>query len=137
MAETSRLVCYSSKQIHYVWPQVFPHIERALDRGSNYTLDDIFLGLSKAEMQLWVWQGVCRPKIHAAMVTAIQTKNDTKFCLLLAIGGEKMDEWVEYLPVVEEWAKQEGCEEMRIYGRIGWARTLGFDVKYTRMDKKL
>lgn len=139
MAETSRLVCYNSKQIHYVWARVAPHIQRALDTYSapNYTLDEIFLGLSKAEFQLWVWQGVCRPTIHAAMVTAIQNDKDTKFCLLLAAGGEKMDEWYTHLPVVEEWARENGCAEMRIYGRIGWARQLDYDVIYTKMRKRL
>ncbi len=128
--EESNLRCYTSWQIDEVWCIYKPHIQRALDRGSNYTIDEVYEGLKKAEMQLWTYGQ------DAALVTTIQSRDDKTWCLLLALGGSKMDEWKGFLPHVDEWAKSKGCSELRIYGRIGWKR-LGFDVEYTKLVRKL
>ena len=129
----SRLVCYSQDQIPHVWEEVEPLIKKALDRGSNYTLQDIRLGLCISDMQLWTWVS---EKIDAAMVTSIQSRDDETWCLLLTMGGKNMDEWKDCLPIVEKWAKDNGCTELRIYGRSGWKK-LGFEIEYTKLVRKL
>ena len=134
LKEKSKLVCYTADQIYHVWDEVKPHIQRALDRGSNYTIENIYDGLRTTQMQLWVWRA---DEIEAALVTTIQERKGVKFCLYLALGGSKMSEWGEHMPIVETWAKENGCEEMRIYGRAGWARPFGFDIEYTKMSRKL
>jgi len=82
-------------------------------------------------MQLFMWQD------RAALVTAIQTKADKTYCLLLTLGGDSMSVWFEQLPFLEDWAKRQGAEEMRIYGRYGWARLTGYDIEYCKLVKKL
>ena len=127
----SRLACFTYDQIRDVWPQVAGHIQRAIDRGSNYSLTDIYKGLRRKRMQLWVSQA---ETIEAALVTSIQDG----YCLLLCAGGSNVDEWAQWLPAIEEWARQCGVTEMRIYGRIGWLRKLnGFRAEYTKMVKEL
>jgi hypothetical protein len=134
----SRLRCYTKDQIPVIWDRVKPHIKKALDRGSNYSIEDVYDGLLFGEMVLWVWQADdCKGEIYAALVTTIETRKNITYCLFLALGGSKLDEWIEFLPVVEEWAKDNGAEEMRIYGRIGWARHIGYDIQYTKMTKRL
>lgn len=130
----SRLVCYTHDQIPHVWEQVKDHIQRALDRGSNYTLQEVRVGLCRSKLQLWCWRS---DKIEAALVTAIQEEDGVKFCLLLAVGGSKLDEWKPYLSLVEDWAREKGCTELRIYGRHSWSRVLGFDVIHTKMKRNL
>ena len=130
----SRLICYSSGEIEDVWHRVRPHIKRALDRGSNYTLDEIHRGLQSRKFQLWCWQG---EDIYAALVTAIQESKGVKFCLYLALGGSKMNEWGDLQPVVEDWAKSKGCTEVRVYGRSGWGRKFGFETMYSKLRRKL
>lgn len=125
-----KLQCYASEQIHSVWPVYKPLIQKALDRGSNYTIDEILEGLVSKDMQLWTWGD------EAAMVTSIQNKDDKRWCLLLALGGTNMEVWSVYLPILEEWAKSQGCQELRIYGRPGWKK-LGFDIEYTKLVRKL
>ena len=130
----SRLVCYNSGRIQEIWPKAKPHIQSALDRGSNYTIDDIHTGLCSGKMQLWLWMG---RDVEAAMITTIQTKNNVTYCLYLALGGSKMFEWAKHMPIVETWAKEHKCTEMRIYGRAGWAKAFGFDIDYTKMTRTL
>lgn len=137
----SHLVTYQSGDVPGVWATVEPHIQRALDyRGSFYSLGDIYDGLCDAGMQLWTSHKDivnCPGVIEAALVTTIQIKNDIKFCLFLALGGTNIDEWIKWLPHVEDWAKEKGCEEMRIYGRHGWAAKTNYEIQYTKMTKKL
>jgi hypothetical protein len=128
----SDLTCFRSEQIPYVWDKVQPLIQRALDRGSNYCLDDILEGLCNGSMQLWTYGDM-----QCALVTTIQKKGDTKYLLFLAMGGEDLHVWIKYLPLVEEWAKQHGCTEARIYGRAGWARHTGYTIEYTKMVKEI
>ena len=130
LAHKEKLRCYSHDQIPYVWDDIKPHIEKALERGSNYTLIDVFYGLCRKEMQLWCY------KDEASLVTAIQT-DEVKHCLLLAVGGSKLGEWVKYLPIVEDWARSKDCTEMRIYGRIAWSKVLNYGIDYARMSKSI
>ena len=129
--EEFKLQCYSSDQIPSIWPIARPLIKKALDRGSNYTLNEVYEGLCTKSMQLWMWGE------DAALVTAIQTKAGKTYCLLLALGGSDMSVWFQYLPLVEDWAKDQGAKEVRVYGRPGWKRLTGYDIDYCRMSKKL
>lgn len=116
------------------WQYAEPLIQKALDRGSEYTIEEIYDGLKTAQMQLWMYGN------HSALVTTIQNKGDKRWLLLLALGGEQMTEWFEYFPMLEEWAKWKGCTELRVYGRLGWAKYLkpsGFEVKWVKIVKEL
>jgi hypothetical protein len=112
-------------------------IQRALDRGAGFPIEEVYEGLCNKEMQLWTAQ--CGGEIEAAIVTTIQTTREGgKGCLFLAAGGTNVDAWLnEFLSYAEPWAKSLGCREMRIYGRIGWARKTGYSVKYTKMTKEI
>ena len=128
--ETFKLYCPHHDQIDSYWSIAKPLIQKALDRGSNYTIDQIYRGLKSKEMQLWMWGDT------SALVTAIQNRDNKRWCLFLALGGERMNEWQEYLPIVEDWARDKGCQDMRIYGRAGWKK-LGYDIEYTKLVRKL
>ena len=130
LKEEFKLYCPHHDQIDSVWGDAKPLIQKALDRGSNYTIDQVYRGLRSKEMQLWMWGN------DAALVTTIQNRDDKRWCLFLALGGECMNEWQEYLPIVEDWARSNGCQDMRIYGRAGWKK-LGFDIEYTKLVRKL
>ena len=126
-----RLRCYSKDQIPSIWDKAKPLVESALNRGSNYTIEQVYSGLCRGEMQLWMWD------FEAALVTSIQVKKGKKFCLLLVLAGKHMSTWFQYLPIVEEWARNEGAEEVRVYGRVGWSRMTGYKIDYARMSKQL
>lgn len=130
----SRLMAYTHDQIPYVWDRVKDHLQRGIDKGSDYTLEEVLEKLCKREMQLWVsWNG----DIEAALVTSIETSKQCKFCVLAVGGGDNLEGWMHYLSEIEDWARRHDCEELRIYGRPGWARVLDFDMRYTAMSKKL
>lgn len=116
------IVTYSPKEIPFIWADVEHYIQKALDRGSFYRLEDIYSHLRSSTMQLWVYRN---PKIKAVATTAISGTN----CYIVTLGGEDMREWIHTFYTIEKWALDEGCESMTIQGRKGWARVLGFDIE--------
>lgn len=129
---------YPADHIDAMWKLVAPFIQKALNQGSSHTLEDIYLGLYMDEMQLWTWADQNdETEIEAAMVTTIQEKDGVKWCLFLTMGGDSLKQWIHHIEDLEDWARQNGCDEMRIYGRIGWSKITGYDVKYTKMVKQL
>lgn len=132
---SSRLACYTSDQIPYIWDKVEGYIKKGLELQDDYCSEDLLEGLCNSSMQLWTWQ--TGYDIHAALVTTIQHDAHDKWCLLLCMGAQdhKIDEWAPRLEIIEEWAKGEGCNKMEIYGRYGWARKLKYKVEYTKLSK--
>lgn len=122
---------YNSCEIPEIWDTARPLILKGLERGSNYSIGEIYQGLLSAEMQLWMWGH------DAALVTTIQSDESKTWLLLLVCGGKNMHEWLPFMPYVEAFARLNHATELRIYGRIGWARILGFSVDYARMSKCL
>ena len=80
-------------------------------------------------MQLWSYG-------ETALVTTIQTKGGKTFALLLLLAG-RMSSWTQYLPIVEDWARDQGAEEVRIYGRLGWKKLTGYAIDYVKLVKTL
>jgi hypothetical protein len=115
------IVTYGPEHIPLVWDQVEPHLKRAVDRGSIYSLEDIYDHLRNNRMQLWTWN---RPDTRAAMTTGIIDGD----CYLITAGGSHLSEWASEFKIVEKWAIDIGCGSIKIHGRKGWAKILGFDI---------
>ena len=131
LREKSEVRGIQSSELGQFWPIAKPLVQKALERGSDYSIDEVYMGLRRQEMQLWMYED------KAALVTKIHTHRGKKVCLLLALAGEAMPNWLEYRPLLEMWARSKGCDEMQIYGRIGWAKLTGYTVEWTKMSKAL
>lgn len=94
-------------------------IKTALERGSQYTLEAILWRLVEGSLQLWTYGN------QAVLVTSLIDD----YCLLLCCSGDNMTKWLHCLERIEGWAKSEGCESMRIHGRRGWSRVLGYKIE--------
>lgn len=125
----SKLRLYQPNDIHLVWDDVRPHIEAALAYSDTHTLGDIAEGLISGSMTLWTYG-----EVEAALVAEIIDD----FCQIITLGGKGIERYFHYLDVIEQWAKDNGCKEMRVYGRRGWVRMLkDYDEKYTVIGKRL
>ena len=116
------LVTYQKWQVEGIWEYVEPFIKTGLERGSVFTLEQIREGLLTSNFQLWVWQ---KHEILAVLVTAVIDKA----CVLLCSAGTEMREWSQHIDLVEDWAKSNGCERIRVQGRKGWSRVLGYTIE--------
>lgn len=107
-------------------------LEPALEytRGTH-TFSDVERYLETGHAQLWDTD-------RAAIVTQILRTPRIKTCHLFLAGGE-LAELERMLPIVEQWAKREGCTRMTLAGRAGWTRTFlrdkGYDPAWVVMTK--
>jgi hypothetical protein len=124
--------------IERVWPRVLPWIERALAEGLGH-LDstDLRAALERRDMQLWIARR--EDAVVAALVTEIVAYPRRKVCRLVLMGGEdgEREAWLPWLPLLEAWARAEGCDLVEIYGRPGWARLVRHDRRRVVLERIL
>ena len=109
-----------SEDVEFIWSQVAPLLEKALDE--NYNIEDILYGLANDRMQLFIsWNN---NKVESAVVTEI---------------ARYLENWLERIQIViEKFAKKQNCTHLEVAGRKGWVRKLkGFRVKAYLLNKEI
>ena len=107
-------------------------MERA-DLGDFATLEtEVWDG--KALLWLaWIW-----PEIKGAAVTQISKSENSKVCTIIDCGGEGCRRWFSLIEKIESYAKDEGCDCVRIFGRKGWTRILpGYSAPMVMLERRL
>lgn len=93
-----------------------------MERGDLGRFDDVESDVLDGRALLWlawIW-----PNIRGAAVTRIERTEKSKVCVIIACGGEGMTEWLHVIKQIEDYARNEGCDCVRIFGRKGWLRAL-------------
>tara|TARA_R100001594_G_scaffold133004_1_gene173481 strand:+ start:1393 stop:1830 length:438 start_codon:yes stop_codon:yes gene_type:complete len=107
-----------------MWPIIVDHIVKGLEYGhGELDVEDIYRGLKARDMQLWsAFQsdGEC----VASLVTEIFYFGKKKVMRFIVIGGGHMADWLDNIDILQEWAKENGCERVEAYCRDGLARRL-------------
>ncbi len=136
MSASVELVCVDPKYVHQVWPHAAELIQKAVKRTNLSHSADIEYDTLYGDGLLWLaWDG---SKIMAAATTSLIETDRDKVCVLTACSGEDRDNWLHLLAKIEDYAKDEGCACVRIYGRRGWARVLnGYGVEHVILEKPL
>ncbi|WP_315831124.1 hypothetical protein [Bradyrhizobium prioriisuperbiae] len=136
MSASVELICVDPRRIHEIWPHAADLIHRAVRRTNlNHTRDIDADVLSGAGLLWLAWNGEA---IEAAATTSLIQTDTDKVCILTACGGEDMARWLPLLRQIEDYARNEGCACVRIYGRRGWQRVLdGYDVTHVILEKEL
>lgn len=112
-------------------------IEAAL-KDTDYPLEYVHDKLTKKESLLWiVWDG---KTIHGAGTTEIcgVLNTDKRVCVITSFGGRR--EHFQLVKRIEQYAREEKCELVRLYGPKGWARMLGdqgYEQPWIALEKRL
>ena len=123
------------EDINYVWEQVEPLIERALD--DSYTARDVLDGIIRNSFQLFIsWEN---NKVECAVVTEVADYPRKRILRYVLAGGNNMDNWLEPIQnKIEEFATKNYCQAIEVAGRKGWLRKLkGFKQNIYLMSKEL
>lgn len=123
-----------ASQVRGEWARCRHWIEDALAYdGGLHTIEDIEGYIGQGQAHFW-------PGKESAVVTQFWNFPQKKALNYWLAGGD-MDELLnEMQPVIEEWAKLQGCDMIVIAGRRGWERAMkrhGFDYYWTALGKKL
>lgn len=118
----------------------FAHIARPLldqaTRVGDWTADNIWREVCGGDMLLWL--AVDSPLIYAVVVTKLTKGPSGLWCSVIAAAGTDMDKWKHLMRDIEAYARAEGCNELRLSGRPGWARVLpDFEMRYVTLGKRL
>ncbi len=136
-----KAICVAPDYVDQIWPHVAGFINQALARGNaEQPIEYTYLQLKRQAALLWVvWDG---KTILAAAVTEIVNPvgTDKRHCMITACGGQSLKLWLKFLDRIEQYARDENCEKLRIYGRPGWLRILhdrGYEQPWVALEKRL
>lgn len=115
-------LCVDPDLVHLFWPKASHWIKAALERGDMGTFASVETDILKRRALLWlVWN---EPSIEGAAVTQVEKTESSKVCTIVACGGDGMRAWVHLIGKLEDYARQQQCDCVRIVGRKGWQRVL-------------
>lgn len=112
-----------------------PLVERGLAEGSGkFSIRYIFDCLMTGEMQLW-------QAPQSALVTRIINYDAERVLELFVGAGEGIERYLgEGLDLIADYAREQGCDSMELWGRKGWIRMLadhGFENRLYVVRKAL
>ena len=113
-----------------VWRKVKPLVQKALEHSDEYSLGDV---LHFAHSGMWqLWHG------HQSVAfTRLVVYPQHKVCVFILAAGE-LSEITALEPQICQWAKEQGCKYVEIYGRRGWKRSLpAYDEQSVILRKAL
>lgn len=90
--------------------------------NGKYESVDILRSLLKGDMQLW--GAVSEEKIEAIAIGEIVNYPRIKTYRVLACTGNGMNEWIEHIHAIENWARMQGCGDFEAIARPGWEKIL-------------
>lgn len=132
-----RFTGIEAKDTPFYMPEAWVFLRPAAERSGHYTEESVRGALLSGEFQLWcVFRG---EEMLASCITETARFPAGLRCEVVLCGGTSMDEWLSpCLAVIEAWAKEMGCERMRIEGRPGWERALrGYSKRSIVLVKEL
>jgi hypothetical protein len=142
----SHLYLIPQPAVREVWALAAPFLDKAEKRGgAMQTVAEWREECAAGKKQLWfVWEDEtlsetgCEGRCDGAVVTKLIDTPTGKTCVIDAFGAGKGAEWFPLLATLEEWAKTQECNRVRVYGRIGWTEKLkDYALKGVILDKEL
>lgn len=114
-------------------PDVWPLAAKMLDKAVAYSngeisLENELVQVTQGQKQLWVVvmdEGETKNKVFAAGITSLRNNaNGSRTAFIELFGGDNMKLWFDHLDDFKKWARDEGCVNIRLWARKGWAKHL-------------
>jgi hypothetical protein len=117
-----RAALVSPDQVHIVWDQVVPYMERAAEYTyGRYELSDIKDVIEQYDHNLWI--AFDDKGLKGAVVTAFKHYPRKKYLDLVFVGGDEGLEWKDpMLKILQHWAYDNTCDGIESSGRLGWSK---------------
>jgi hypothetical protein len=123
-----------------VWPKAAEMLGKAVKTTRpRYNVDSLRAELDRGGLVLWLVLDGTEPV--AAFTTRIAAYPESRGLCMDWIGGERMREWLPLAqPLMEMYARDNGCTHLEGYGRKAWGRWLqkyGWEPEYTAYRMEL
>ena len=136
------LVRLSAKDAVYYWDAVTPLIIKGLKRtDGEYSLKDYQDYIESQYWDLWIAVNLDTKEIQGVAVTEIiEYPNFNELLMRMVIGKQFNKFLLETETQFQEFAKENNCKRLVLYGRKGWLRVLNkinWKEGYTVMTKNI
>jgi len=114
-----------------------PWISQAVQASpcDGWTVDDVVASVRCGSAALWV---AVTDRPHGICLTELVPERSAARIVMLS--GERMQEWLRGIGMIEAWALAWGCGVVEVPGRQGWARLLrphGYAISGGELRKRL
>ena len=134
-----KLVRIPSSNLDDVWLLVEKDISSALQYSGNHT-DAEFVKetIKEDKFQLWIlWdkdKTTTKEKYYGVVVTEIVKRKLKKSCNIFIVTGRQRRLWTPLIQVIEDFAKEQDCDQMELIARPGWDKIMKpFNYKRTHV----
>lgn len=106
-------------------------LQKALDRSLGVlSVDDVLTKIARQEMQLWE----CPNSVAVTQISRLPQKTVAN----IALAAGDLNELLDLVPLIEDWAKTQGADVVTVVGRKGWAKALsGYQEQAVFLAKPL
>jgi hypothetical protein len=113
-----------AKDAMTAWPQVADWLDEALGKtDSLMSVEDLQRSVRNGVMRLWLIHRDDR--VVAAFVTEIVRGSRGGAVHVVALGGDRMNDWIEeVVESLEAYSRANECKYVVEMGRPGWSRVL-------------
>jgi hypothetical protein len=123
-------------------PAITAAMHRLVERfPRDTTIDHLAQEIIGGRRQLWLIM-TDEDEFISFVVTQIQTNDATGLNMftILSLAGDEGQSTVPLIGKLEAWAKEQGCDESRVWGRYGWKKPLaqeGYELDVAVFRKPL
>jgi len=116
-----RLFALAPDEIEATWPDYAHHFERFARERGDMSADQVRAAAMDGRAQIWGIQDA--DAVHAVVMTEVCATALGNLCVIrIASGASRVPIQERLLDEIGKWARDQGCERVRIYGRRGWLR---------------
>ena len=133
MVQQLQITVVPAAVLDVVWAKAAEMLGKALKTTRpRYNLDSLRAELDRGVLVLWLVLDGTEPV--AAFTTRIADYPESRGLCMDWIGGARMAEWLPLAqPLMEKYARDNGCTHLEGYGRKAWGRWLqkyGWEPEY-------
>lgn len=118
------LVLIPPDHVARIWDKAGALIASAMHKTQLSDLEILKRQLHSGQALLWVAVDAPTFTVKATAATQVAIVNGHKYCTIIACGGNGRADWLPLIHGLEDYARAQHCEAMRIFGRKGWSRVL-------------
>ena len=112
----------STQQLSSVFKQLKPHIELALTKAPEYTLESVLEDVLRGQSLLWYAHE--EDTVYGIVTTQIKQYPQIKVIVGHLVGGTDINKWVHLMSTIEDYAKEQGCTDVELQARKGWLKVM-------------
>lgn len=133
-----KLLCIPPDRVSEFWDLAKPYVSAACTKVGLISEADVEKNVLAGQRLLWL--AVEGQKVHGAIVTHLFLDGCSRICEIVAMGHMPWEAYEHFglIEQIEDFARAEECDLMRIVGRQGWKRALpDYSVKALIMERHL